>query len=634
MADKDKRFDSIDKSQFEFVQKEERIFDKKFETKPIGYFKDAMIRFTKNKTNVVASTILLILILCSIFVPILSPKNSTVLEERLAYLPPRMPLLEKIGIADGTKYKEDQPVDLSTIDPDTGLGVPFSTKPEYIKMDTLKNYYVACTNKDELCVGGENQLLLDRGSSSVSVRSSGWVTLSSQATVNSQIVIDVASITGPNSEVSVVIGPIMGQYLTVLTITEPGVYTINPYEVEDITIPAIANVKLQLTFSSDLSTSRASIKSIAVTSVSENEVHNYYADGYKLSQFQLVAGDDSAGAWVRAFGQRLMSSYRYDAYQEVLGERPDHAFSAKEYDQLMTKYADVCIQQEDPDNPDGWLFPEGCPIVRVNKQNESVVVAGVEYFSYNLVLDYKIYMGYSDTPYFLFGTDAFGRDMVKLIWIGLRTSLTIGLIVAVINISIGIVYGAISGYYGGQVDIIMERFAEVMGRIPWLVTLSIFIALIGPGIETLIYVMIVSGWIGVASITRTQFYRYKGREYVLASRTLGAKDARLIFRHILPNGIGTIITSSILMVPFLIFTEATLSYLGFGIGHGQSFKILGINMSGVSIGVLLSDGRNQLHQNPHLTLFPSIIISILMITFNMFGNALRDAFNPALRGSE
>jgi ABC-type dipeptide/oligopeptide/nickel transport system permease subunit len=243
-------------------------------------------------------------------------------------------------------------------------------------------------------------------------------------------------------------------------------------------------------------------------------------------------------------------------------------------------------------------------------------------------------MGYSDTPYFLFGTDAFGRDMVKLIWIGLRTSLTIGLIVAVINISIGIVYGAISGYYGGQVDIIMERFAEVMGRIPWLVTLSIFIALIGPGIETLIYVMIVSGWIGVASITRTQFYRYKGREYVLASRTLGAKDARLIFRHILPNGIGTIITSSILMVPFLIFTEATLSYLGFGIGHGQSFKILGINMSGVSIGVLLSDGRNQLHQNPHLTLFPSIIISILMITFNMFGNALRDAFNPALRGSE
>ena len=227
-----------------------------------------------------------------------------------------------------------------------------------------------------------------------------------------------------------------------------------------------------------------------------------------------------------------------------------------------------------------------------------------------------------------------GRDLFTLLWVATRTSLIIGVIVASINISVGIVYGSISGYYGGKTDIIMQRFAEVIGRIPWLVTLSIFVALYGPGITTLILILIVSGWIGVASITRTQFYRYKGREYVLASRTLGAKDSRLIFRHILPNGIGTIITSSILTIPYVIFAESTISYLGYGIGHGQSFNILGIKLSGVSVGVLLSDGRAELASRPYLTLFPALLISILMITFNMFGNALRDAFNPALRGSE
>jgi ABC-type dipeptide/oligopeptide/nickel transport system permease subunit len=120
----------------------------------------------------------------------------------------------------------------------------------------------------------------------------------------------------------------------------------------------------------------------------------------------------------------------------------------------------------------------------------------------------------------------------------------------------------------------------------------------------------------------------------LASRTLGAKDGRLIFRHILPNAIGTIITASILMIPYVIFSEATISYLGFGIGHGTTFNFFGVTLSGVSLGVLLSDGRDKLISSPYLTLFPAIVISILMITFNMFGNALRDAFNPALRGAE
>jgi ABC-type dipeptide/oligopeptide/nickel transport system permease subunit len=250
-----------------------------------------------------------------------------------------------------------------------------------------------------------------------------------------------------------------------------------------------------------------------------------------------------------------------------------------------------------------------------------------------VIVDYALLNGYTEVPYFLFGTTNAGRDLFSLIWVATRTSLLIGFLAAAINITIGVVYGAVSGYYGGNVDLIMERFSEIVGRIPFLVVLAIFISVLGAGIQTLIFILVISGWIGVSNVTRTQFYRFKGREYVLASRTLGAKDLRLIFRHILPNGIGTIITASVLLIPATIFTESTISFLGFGIGHGSSFSFLGFEFSGVSVGVLLSDGRQELLTRPYLTVFPAIIISILMITFNMFGNALRDALNPSLRGS-
>ncbi len=224
--------------------------------------------------------------------------------------------------------------------------------------------------------------------------------------------------------------------------------------------------------------------------------------------------------------------------------------------------------------------------------------------------------------------------MFSLVWVGLRTSLYIGVLTTFINVAIGVTYGAISGYYGGTTDLLMQRFAELIGRMPWLVVLSIMVVMFGSGINTLIITIIIDGWVGMQSVTRMQFYRYKGREYVLASRTMGAKDARLIFKHILPNGIGTLITSSILAIPGVIFLEASLSYLGYGIGHGNSFNVLGMEFTGVSIGVLLADARVYLLSYPYLTIFPSLIISILMITFNMFGNALRDAFNPSLRGAE
>lgn len=229
----------------------------------------------------------------------------------------------------------------------------------------------------------------------------------------------------------------------------------------------------------------------------------------------------------------------------------------------------------------------------------------------------------ADDVYFWLGTDSIGRDMWTRLWRGSRVSLMIGIFAVLINVFIGVVYGSISGYYGGWVDMIMQRIIEIIGGIPSLVLIILFVMYLGSGIIPFILAMVMTGWIGMSRMIRAQFYKYKGQEYVLASRTMGAKDRTLIFRHILPNAIGPIITQATLAVPGAIFTESFLSYLGLGIGAPEP-----------SIGVLLAEGQKVLLDYPHLTLFPAIIISVLMLSFNLFGNGLRDAFDPTLRGQE
>ena len=133
------KYDKIPPEKFEFVQRDSKIYDKKFETKPIGYFKDAMIRFSKNRTNVIATSILFVIILCTIIIPVVSTRNYEDLEEGISNLPPKVPFLENFGILDGTSKVKDQKIDLSTIDPETGLGVPSADyyTHDFIIMDTL-----------------------------------------------------------------------------------------------------------------------------------------------------------------------------------------------------------------------------------------------------------------------------------------------------------------------------------------------------------------------------------------------------------------------------------------------------------------------------------------------------------------
>ena len=196
---------------------------------------------------------------------------------------------------------------------------------------------------------------------------------------------------------------------------------------------------------------------------------------------------------------------------------------------------------------------------------------------------------------------------------------------SIINIFIGIIWGSISGYFGGWVDLVMERITEILGGMPWIVMMTLIILLLGSNFWTFLLALCLTGWMGIANITREQFYRYKGREYVLASRTLGASDGRLIFRHILPNGIGTIVTSAVLMIPGVIFTEANISYLLPNLitfGNTQSF------------GITMSNVQGDIQYYPFLIVSASIIMALIMISFNLFGNGLRDAFNPSLKGSD
>lgn len=228
-----------------------------------------------------------------------------------------------------------------------------------------------------------------------------------------------------------------------------------------------------------------------------------------------------------------------------------------------------------------------------------------------------------DNMNFWFGTDRQGRDMFTELWNGARLSLAIAFGVSIINIVVGLIVGSISGYYGGMIDMVIERLSEILSGLPFLAILSLLLLRFGNEPWVVVLAFTATGWLGISRLARSQFYRYKNREYVLAARTLGAKDPRIMARHIFPNAVGTLITSLVLYIPAVIFAESTFSYLGI-INYGDR----------TSVGRLLANGQEVMKANFYMVLFPSIFISLLMLSFNLFGNGLRDAFNPSLRGVE
>lgn len=225
-----------------------------------------------------------------------------------------------------------------------------------------------------------------------------------------------------------------------------------------------------------------------------------------------------------------------------------------------------------------------------------------------------------DDLYYWFGSDNFGRDIWTRCWEGARVSLIIAVAAALIDMMIGMSYGLISGFFGGKVDMIMQRILEVCNGIPRLVIVTLLLLVLQPGMITIIFALMLTEWVGMSRIARAEMLKLKEQEFVLASRTLGAGSFFIIFKEVLPNIIGPIITQVMFSIPTAIFTEAFLSFVGLGIPVPQC-----------SLGSLISEGFNSFTTHPFQIIPPIIIMALLMLSFNLVGDGLREAFDPKMK---
>ena len=498
-------FSRLNEEQLKVAVKDETIFDTKFETKPVGYFKDAWIRFTKNKGSVAAAIILMILVSFAVFGPLFSPwktnDNNTLYQYRL----PKIREASN-GFWDGTKMKTE-PEKTYIFDKTHGAVLGEAKKARYDE-ETGTQYY---TYRFDTYIRG---YIFDDFSPE-----------------EYDAVVKYQNETGTQ-----ILYPLLDtSYATTRELMPGG----DPDDPDDY----IERTNMGLI-------------------IQHNNANNFY----KLDK-------------------------NYNPILDANGE-------------VIPIYL--------TDTSGNYVYYE---------KNSSNYEVRIDYDQYYIMLNGK-------APMYYFGSDNMGRDIFTRLCHGARLSLLLGVGVSLINIVLGVIYGAIEGYYGGKADLIMERISDILVEIPSLILLTLFQIYFaskwGP-VPALLLAFVLTGWIGTASRVRMQFYRYKNQEYVLAARVLGAKDRRIIFRHILPNAVGTLITSCILMIPSVIFSESTLSFL----------NIVDLETGSMtSIGTMLAAGQDVLTTYPHVIMFPAIFISILMITFNLFGNGLRDAFNPSLRGVE
>ncbi len=233
----------------------------------------------------------------------------------------------------------------------------------------------------------------------------------------------------------------------------------------------------------------------------------------------------------------------------------------------------------------------------------------------------NLYAQNGDTNvYYWFGSDTLGRDIWTRTWMGTRVSLYISIVAVLIDMIIGLSFGLISGYFGGIVDSVMQRFSEIINGIPRLVIVTLLMLVLKPGIATIIFALMISEWIGMSRIARAEMLNLKEREFVLASKTLGAKNISIIMKEILPNINGQVITQTMFSIPTAIFTEAFLSFVGLGIPVPQC-----------SLGSLISDAFNSFTTHPYQIIPPILVLSILMLSFNILADGLREALDPKFK---
>lgn len=221
---------------------------------------------------------------------------------------------------------------------------------------------------------------------------------------------------------------------------------------------------------------------------------------------------------------------------------------------------------------------------------------------------------------FWFGTDELGRDLFTRLWWGARISLFVGVAASLIDLVIGVFYGAVAGFIGKKTEELMMRIADILYAIPYLLVVILLMVVIGSGITTIIIALTMTGWIGMARIVRGQILQIKELDFVKAAHAIGASRRRILMNHLIPNAMGPIIVTVTLTIPTAIFTEAFLSFLG-----------LGVQAPIASWGTMASDGLSALRYYPWRLFFPAAFISITMLSFNLLGDGLHDAFDPRLR---
>ena len=237
------------------------------------------------------------------------------------------------------------------------------------------------------------------------------------------------------------------------------------------------------------------------------------------------------------------------------------------------------------------------------------------YFETNLALKNE-----PPSKHFWFGTDDLGRDMFARTACGARISLFVGISAAAIDVLVGVLWGGIAALAGGRFDNLMMRIADILCAIPYLLVVIMLMVIMGSGLIPILIALTITGWIGMARIVRGQLLQLKEQEYVLAAIALGASGRRILFKHLIPNAMGSIIVTMTITIPIAIFAEAFLSFLG-----------LGVQAPIASWGTMASDGLPAMRYYPWRLFFPAIFISITMMAFNLIGDALHDALDPKLR---
>ena len=623
----------IIKSDFDIVNKDARIHDVKFESKPTTFLKDAFKRFTKNKSSVAGGIILGFLVLCAIILPVALPSDIETPHLSEQFLEPKI-FPAGTGFWDGTKKYDNFQIAY-----DTKNETPGGFSKEAVIEGSLELLETKVNTVNDYAVGGYVNFF----NSPTSTASS---TLSSYPTVldfNNDYELNIVMLDQASAS-QYVLGNfnITFTYLDdtntqqSLVIREDGKdysnLTLNLTDfVIDAGLEAKAYSNCSVVFTLDYASGASTqilIKECTLTSSNEEEQATlneiFFDDANKMVRTtRSTNGKENIGYWNCTGNKGVYDStlvrcnFVYDTYMAKFG----HMSAVIGQTELNTYIQNGWMTYDFAVGPESFtiLDEEKCPITQVYSQTLDTRL-GI--YSINAeVIKYR-HLGYDSMPTYLLGTDRYGKDLLHSIFAGLRTSLLLGVGTAAVCITFGIIWGSISGYFGGNIDIVMERFTDILSGIPWIVVMTLCILHLGNNFGTFILALCLTGWIGVSSLTRSQFYRFKGREYVLAARTLGAKDFRLIFKHILPNSIGTLVTSCVLIIPSVIFNEATISYLNLGL---QGLP---------SLGVTLSENQLYINSYPYLIVWPSVIVALMMISFNLFGNGLRDAFNPSLKGSE